>query len=270
VTLAHDEGWTTPVDSPYYPRLPAVYRSVRIQLAFFRANPGGVARFLPEPLVASAQGLCVAAGMDVPFCTSYGAFREIFLLLGCSFESRAGFYCSHVFHDGPAGIAAGREIYGTPKLFASVSVRQRDRAFASRARLGGETVISVSTATDRIVPASAIPALTPSWRLKLIPRADGAGLDVKQLIDGASAVQDQEVHFCAQGTGTVRLGKSALINLTPLEPVADGNAFYMECSYSEHFGTIVYDYLKHPPHAAATRTASELHTRPQQPEGPRS
>jgi acetoacetate decarboxylase len=267
MTLAHGDGWTTPVDSPFYPRLPAVYRNVRLHLVFFQAKPDAIAGFLPDPLVASPEGLCVAAGMDVPFCASYGPFREAFLLLGCSFEARAGYYCSHVFHDGPAGIAAGREIYGTPKVFAALSVRQRDRTFASRARLGGETVLSISTATHRAVPAESIPALAPSWRLKLIPRADGSGLDVKQLIDGASAARDQQVHFCAQGSGMVRLGRCALVDLTPLEPVAHRDAFYMECSYSEHFATIVYDYLKRPAHAAATGAAPELHTR--QPEGRR-
>jgi acetoacetate decarboxylase len=269
VRLGHDEGWTTPVDSPFYPRPPAVYRNVRFQLVFFRASPHAVAQFLPDPLVASDDGLCVAAGMDVPFCTSYGAFREIFLLLACSFDMRAGYYCSHVFHDGPAGIAAGREIYGTPKLFASLSVGQRGRAFSSKARLGGETVISVSSATERVVSADAIPPLTPSWRLKLIPRADGAGLDVKQLVDGASAMQDQQVHFCAQGRGTVILGKSALIDLTPLQPAAAGDAFFMECSYSEHFGTIVHDYLKHPARVAAG-TARDLDSGRKQPQGRRS
>ena len=83
-----------------------------MQLVFFEASPESVTGFLPEPLEASESGLCVAGGVEVPYSSSYGAFEESFLMLACRFRDRSGFYCSHMFHNGPAGIAAGREVYG--------------------------------------------------------------------------------------------------------------------------------------------------------------
>ena len=108
--LPHDEGWAIPFDSPYYPPLPAHYRGVWFQHVFFEADPAAVSRFLPEPLEASPDGLCTAVGIKVPFSTSYGAFNEAALMLRCTFRGEAGWYISHVWHDGPAGIAEGREI----------------------------------------------------------------------------------------------------------------------------------------------------------------
>ena len=75
--LKHDDGWNIPTDSPFYPSLPAIYRNVKFQYVFFHADPAAVQELLPEPLQATEDGLCVAAGIDVPFCTNYGAISRI-------------------------------------------------------------------------------------------------------------------------------------------------------------------------------------------------
>jgi acetoacetate decarboxylase len=242
----HDD-WTIPIDAPFYPRLPAVYRNVKCQLVLWSAVPEAVARFLPEPLEPWPEGRCAAAGLEVPFSSSYGPFEEAFLLLACRFRNQPGYYCSHVFHNGPAGIAAGREIYGTPKLYARIAVTRSGRAMTTEAALDGVPVMRVTTVTDAEVPAPDLPALVPSWRLKLIPRADGPGPALKQLIDCGGTTRDQVVHFAGRGRGTVWFGATPTADLTPLAPVAQSEAFYFETSYSEHWGQIAYDFLKPSP-----------------------
>ena len=253
MSLGHNEGWCIPPDSPFYPPLPAIYRNVKMQLLFFHAPVAAVKAFLPEPLEASPDGLCMAAGLEVPFCTSYGPFLEAFLQLKCTFGREEGYYCSHVFHDGPAGIAAGREIYGTPKLYSDLTVRYVDRAMTTEARLGGVRVLELSTHAGSVVSADSLPSLAPSWRLKVIPRADGPGPALKQLIDGSKAGRDQTVHFCARGKGALSFGASPFLDLTPLHPVDYGDAYYLETSFSESlYAEIVYDYLA----KAESRTAN--------------
>ena len=122
MAVAHDNGRTTPVDAPFYPALPAWYRDVQVQSGHFRADPMAVARFLPGPLKASQGGECVAAGIKMPFSTAYGAFNEAAFSFKCSFRDQSGWYLSCVRVDRPRGIAAGREIYGTPKIFAQLDV----------------------------------------------------------------------------------------------------------------------------------------------------
>ena len=242
--LKHDEGWNIPADNPFYPPLPAVYRNVKFQFVFFHANPAAVQDFLPEPLEATEDGLCVASGLDVPFCTNYGPFQESFIVMQARFRNQTGFYCSHVFHNGPAGIAAGREIYGTPKVYAGLKVRQVDRCMVTETSLGGVPVLNISSSMEEIASHDAMPSLTPAWRLKIIPRADGPGPALKQLIDCSKTTQDLEVHFMAKGQGRIVLGASPLCDLTPLAPVKYGDAFYMESSYSEGYAEVVYDYLR--------------------------
>tara|TARA_B100000809_G_scaffold262160_1_gene312533 strand:+ start:996 stop:1280 length:285 start_codon:yes stop_codon:yes gene_type:complete len=62
-------------------------------------------------------------GIQVPRCSAYGAFDEAVVQLACTFGDQSGRYCSHVWHNGPAGIAAEREIYGTPRFLADIQLR---------------------------------------------------------------------------------------------------------------------------------------------------
>lgn len=251
--LKHDDGWNMPAGSPFYPPLPAVYRNVRFQFVFFHAAPDAVQEFLPEPLQAAADGLCVASGLEVPDCENYGPFEESFIVMKCHFQDQTGFYCSHVFHNGPAGIAAGREIYGTPKVYADMKVTQSGRRMVTETYYGGGPVLRIASSVeagdpqDADAPHDAMPALTPAWRLKIIPRADGPGPAIKQLIDCTETTQDVEVHSFAQGKGTIELGAAPRCDLTPLAPLEYGDAFHMESSYSEGFARVVYDYLREDP-----------------------
>jgi acetoacetate decarboxylase len=241
--LAHDDGWAIPFDSPFYPMLPAWYRDVQFQQVFFRADPAAVARLLPEPLVASPDGECVAMGIRIPFSSAYGAFNEAAVDLRCSFRGQNGWYTSHVWHDGPRGIAAGREIYGTPKIFSEIEIRHVDAAMLTRASIGGVPAITISSTMEEAIELSAIPALTPSWRLKIIPRADRPGPAIKQLIDGTSATIDFEGRASFRGRGTVHFEPTPFGDLTGLRPLEYGDAYYFEADYGEGFAVIAYDYL---------------------------
>ena len=245
--LKHDDGWNIPAGSPFYPPLPAVYRNVRFQFVFFHAAPAAVQNFLPEPLQAAEDGLCVASGLEVPHCANYGSFEESFIVMKCHFRDQTGFYCSHVFHNGPAGIAAGREIYGTPKVYAEMKVTHADRAMVTETSYGGGQLLTIRTRMETDAHHVATPALTPAWRLKIIPRADGPGPALKQLIDCTETTRDLEVHAFAQGKGTIELGASPRCDLTPLTPLEYGDAFHMESSYTEGYARVVYDYLSETP-----------------------
>jgi len=221
--LPHNEGWCIPPDAPFYPALPAIYRGVKFSLLFFKASPRAVADYLPEPLEPDPDGACVVGGIDIPFCSNYGPFQEIFMGLKCTFRGASGYYTSHAFHDGPAGIAAGREIYGTPKIYSTVSVKQIERSVLSEASVGGVSVVRMSTTAEQAATSNTMPPLTPAWRLKVIPRADGPGPAPKQLIDCTHATKDLVIHYIARGNGSVALMASPLIDLSPLQPVSTGD-----------------------------------------------
>lgn len=244
--LPFDEGWTIPFDSPHFPMLPALYRNVQLQFVFFEADPAAVGRLLPEPLKPDPDGQCVAIGLRVPFSTAYGAFNEAVVEERCTLDGRPGWYCSHVWHDGPRGIAAGREIYGTPKIFSEIDVRLIEGTMLTRASMAGVPVITISSTLETAVPPDDLPDLTPAWRLKMIPRADGPGLAIKQLVDAGPATSDSVTHAAYRGRGTVHFEPSPLSDVTGLAPRRFGDAWFVETSYAEGFGRIDLDYLAEP------------------------
>ena len=88
-----------------------------------------------------------------------------------------------------------------------------------------------------------LPNLTPSWRLKAIPRVDGRGADVLQLIDGAKVTSDVDVHVCRAGDGVVQLDPSPIYNLADFTPREYYGAYYLEQDYTEGYGEVVHDFL---------------------------
>jgi len=64
------------------------------------------------------QGICVAKGISIPWSANYGAFEESVVTVPCAFEGQAGYFTPVVFLNSRSSIPAGREIYGTPKVFA--------------------------------------------------------------------------------------------------------------------------------------------------------
>ena len=242
-----DDGWTMPFDHPYYPLLPATYRNVRTQSVFFEADPDAVARFLPEPLKPSPDGLCVAMGIVVPFCTAYGPFNEALLMLKARFRGTDGWYIPIIWHDGPAGIAAGREIYGAPKVYATIDIGFDGPTMRTVASMGGVPVITVASTLDEPVSPEAIPSTAPDWRLKVIPRADGPGPALKQLVDASGANQDLTIAAAFRGRGAVTLGASPLSDFSPLAPRGYRDAWFAESSFQEGYGRIVHDFLAERP-----------------------
>lgn len=238
-----DGGWAIPYRFPFYPRLPATYRDVRAQHVFFEADPAAVARFLPAPLEASDDGACVAIGIIVPFCSAYGAFNEALLMLKARFRDRMGWYIPIIWHDGPAGIAAGREIYGAPKVYATLDISVEGSTMRSVASMDGVEVLTITSTTAESIPPDALPSLAPDWRLKFIPRADGPGADVKQLIDASGANRDVTVAAAFRGRGEVAFGAAPSSDFTSLAPRVAGDAYFAESSFLEGYGRVAFDYL---------------------------
>jgi acetoacetate decarboxylase len=247
-------GESMPAHRPYYPPLPTHYRDVRFQLVYFRADPAQLRTLLPEPLEPGPEGapdgLCVAFGIDVPFSSSYGPFHEAGIQIKVVFHGQTGFYNSHLYLDNVSAICSGRERWGAPKEYAAVQMEQQNNLFVTRTIKDGVKIMEITSTLGAPTTPEALIPMFPSYRLKLIPRADGPGPAIKQLV--TATPQDITTHLLYQGEGTVHFGASANSDLRPFAPLKEVAAFYQVASYTETYGEIVYDYLRErrPHHAA--------------------
>ena len=235
-----------PVSSPYFPRPPARYRGLCAQTVLFRADPNRVADLLPECLTPAPDGACAAIGVDAPWSSHYGAFQAIVVAAGCRFEGQAGFYVVVQYVNSRGSIPAGREIWGTPKVWADMRVEQAERVMATTASVGGVDIAAVRSTAHRPCDPADLPDLTPMWRLKAIPRADGNGLDVLQLVSGGRQGADTVVHVSRAGDGVVEFRPSPVFDVMGLEPREFTGAFYAESDFTEDFGVVDRDFLKEP------------------------
>ena len=233
-----------PAFSPYYPMPPAHYRNVRLQYVFFRADVLAVERVLPACFEASEDGFCAAMGLAVPWAANYGKFEESVLSVKCTYQGQVGYFSPVVFLNSRSSIPAGREIYGTPKVYAEMEVGMDERVMYTETRLAGVSVLSIRSTMQRTATMEEMPELVPSWRLKVIPRADGKGVDVMQLIDGANVSSDVTVHVCRAGDGVVQFNPSPIYDLSDFTPREYYEAYYVEMDQTEGYAEIVHDFLQ--------------------------
>jgi acetoacetate decarboxylase len=240
--LAADAGYAMPAQRPYYPPLPTYYRDVRFQLVYFRADPARLRALLPEPLEPAEDGLCVAFGIDVPFSSSYGPFHEAGIQIKVTFRGESAFFNSHLYLDNVPAICSGRERWGAPKEYAEVQVEQHSNLIVTRTVKDGVPIMTITSELGEPAEPDEMIDMFPSYRLKLIPRADGPGAAIKQIV--AASPQDVTSHLLYRGSGTVHFGASAKSDLRPFGPLEEVAAFYQVASYTESYGEVVYDYLQ--------------------------
>jgi acetoacetate decarboxylase len=233
------EGWAMPAGNPYF-QLPCYYRGTRTQSIYFLADLGAVYDFLPEPLEPAASGLCGVITVHAPFTSSYGEFSVSYLLLHATFQGQLVFYIPHLFENNPSAMCAGREIWGTPKVFAEVTLEERHQTLIGRTLVNGVPLIETASVSGAPCDPAEVPT-APVLRLKIIPRADRPEAAIKQLVTGGNT--DQVIHSLAKGNGSVHFGTTDLADLAGLQPREIVGTYDQLSDHTETFGEIVFDYL---------------------------
>ncbi len=237
--LSLADGYGMPPHKPYYSPLPTQYRNVRFQMLYFRADPDRVATVIPEPFEPSSDGLCVAFTIEVPFCSDYGPFSESGFMERVIFDGKPGYYTSHVYLDNVKAIVSGRERWGTPKEFADVELRIEGGALTGTTTVEGLTLMTMRTEMGEPASEDDMMPMFPSYRLKIIPKADGPGFSLKQVVSVGPT--EATTHALFKGTGSLGLHPAVDWDLAALEPVDTLDAFYSESSYEETYGEVVYE-----------------------------
>lgn len=244
MTIPLDQISSMPAFSPYYPAPPARYRGARTHTVRFRADPAAVDALLPACLEPAPDGECVAWGTDAPWSSHYGAFQTAIVAVKCAYEDATGYFILVQFVNSRGSIPAGREIWGTPKVWADVNADFDERVIVTDARLAGTAVISIRSTMQRHSQPSDLPDFAPLWRLKVIPKADGPGAEVMQLIDGSDVNTDIVTHVLRAGDGVVEFKPTPVFDLSSLAPREYLGASYAERDFTEGYGRVVRDFLK--------------------------
>jgi acetoacetate decarboxylase len=239
---ALNEDYTTPVDSPAYGPLPTIYRGVSFNYVYFTTDPGNIETLLPQPLKPCEEGLCAAFSIKVPFSSSYGAFNEMGVVVQAVFNGKKVFYLPALFLDNDSAIAAGREIYGSPKKYAQIELTENAGIFTGTCKRNGAELIRIDTKITGPLIDGDLPDIFPVYNLKMIPSITGSGPAIKQLT--STGVFNSKLYDPYLCSGTVQFNVSSVSGIHVLKPQKMIGASQYVMDYDQGYGEIVYDYLK--------------------------
>jgi acetoacetate decarboxylase len=119
-----------------------------------------------------------------------------------------------------------------------------ERVMVTDTHVGGGNAMSIRSTMHKEARPEELPQLTPAWRLKVIPKIDGTGPEVMQLVDAAKATSDVTVHVSRAGDGVVHFEPVATYDLSDFTPLEYLGAHYVEMDYTENYGEVVRDFLR--------------------------
>ena len=233
-----------PAFSTYFPKPPALYKGVKSHQVHFKADKNAIDRVLPSCFEPSDDALCIASGMTISWCSNYGQFEESTLSVKCKYKNQEGYFCVIAFLNSKSSIPAGREIYGTPKVFASINVGMDERIMYTNTVIANQSIMNIRSSMEKKIEVNQLPQTDHSWRLKVIPGAEKNTIDVMQLIDGKNVQSDQKFHTIQSAKGVVEFNQMPIYDLSDFTPKEYYGAYYIDTDFTENNAEVIHDFLK--------------------------
>ncbi|MBZ8132706.1 acetoacetate decarboxylase family protein [Afifella sp. IM 167] len=175
-----------PDRSPLYKPLPRLYRDLRKLSVFARGDMEGIRKALPAEFEPASDIVeffvmhCPIVHDDADPIMGPRAYSEGGVVLGARYNGMLGGHVAYEFVTTDDAMCGGREILGYPKKFAEVDLAEDGKTIEGTVRrLGRDLIVASFEETEAPVEK---PVLQPRLQVKRIPRADGKGYDVNQVI----------------------------------------------------------------------------------------
>jgi acetoacetate decarboxylase len=215
-----------------------MFSNAKLLSADVRINAETSAYLLPKPLAFSNPATATIFVADYP-STSFGSvYREAAVFLHVEDEKGPAIFCSWIVVDDDTALIGGRELLGTPKKMAEVTlvedgnkvtgsvVRKDIEVLRLETTLGASTENPSSFASCRMVNAIS----TPITGMKLYDMPPAG----------------ERIHKARQAPGTITVNPSVRDPLNLMEPVPEIDAQYLLLDFGapkspEEMGTLTTD-----------------------------
>ncbi len=237
-----------------YPLFPHAYRNVEDLVVGFEATADAVRPFLPRDVEPDGDIIsCQAKFRWTPFSV-HGPYHETYVSATVRFRGQRYRFLLLAYTDNESALAAGREIWGAPKKLGRMARSWANLDGASSEHLVGTLdrpqtmrLMTLGLVCDRVLEPSAAEPL-PTLLLKLVPRADGSGPEIAQLV-----VLHGSAQFVKSADGSAMLfeGRPSLSfdaastadPLWLLRPLRLTGGTFARIDFEHGPGTVVWDYL---------------------------
>lgn len=211
-----ENPFTVPERSPLFKPIPRFYKGYRKISLLCEASTEGISKALP-PGFECESNLIEVFVMHCPEVYDVANpemgprnYMEGGVVLHARYGDLVGGHVAYEYVTTDDALAGGREVWGYPKKLGEVSFEELagGEIHASVSRLGRKLIDARFAPGD--APAFTKPGLQPRIQVKRIPRADGQGYDVDQVIRNELRAPKVQQHV--RGSGSVSLGGSPIMD----------------------------------------------------------
>ena len=235
-----------PACSPSYPFGPYRFINREYFIIVYESDPKAIRAAVPEPLEPVAENLVYYEWIRMPDSSGFGDYTESGVVIPCTYKKEPCNFVAQMYLDDDPPIAAGREIWGFPKKYASPKLEVAVDTLTGTLHYSGQLVAMgtmaykhESLARD---PAKTMAALTKTQvNLKLIPDVNGKPA-IAQLVSYALT----DITVKGSWTGPARLHLIPHVNAPaadlPIRQIVGGRHFVADLTLP--YGKVLLDYLK--------------------------
>ena len=215
-----------------------MFSDAKVLSADVRINADTSAYLLPKPLAFSDPATATIFVADYP-STSFGSiYREAAVFLHVEDEKGPALFCSWIVVDDDTALIGGRELLGTPKKMAEVTLAEDgDKVTGSVIRKDIEVLRFETTLGASIENPS-------SFASQRMVNAIGTPITGMKLYDMPPA--GEQIHKARQASGTITVNPSVRDPLSMMEPAPEFSAKYLLLDFGapkppEEMGTLTTD-----------------------------
>lgn len=232
-----------PIANPAYPRGPYRFYHREFMIITYRTDPDKLRAAVPEPLQIEGDPLVKYEFIRMPDSTGFGDYTESGQVIPVTFNGKKGSYTHRMFLNDHPPIAAGREIWGFPKVLASPTLQADIDTLVGTLDYGP---VRVATGTmgykhkqvDSETVKTALAA--PNYLLKIIPHVDGSAR-ICELVE--FYLKDVDVKGAWTAPAALSLFPHALAPVADLPVQEVVSALHFIADLTLDLGTVAHDYL---------------------------
>jgi acetoacetate decarboxylase len=235
--------------SVIYPSPPYLYEEYRKLSAFCEGNEKEIKRIIPSPFEYISNIFEVSI-INITKISGLRPYMEAAMAVPVKYKDIIGGHVVYEWTSTDDALCAGREIWGYPKklLDRAELIETQSKIYGNVWRKGVK-ILSINCKIRKKTTNFKPPILQPRLQLKIIPRANGIGDDIKKIIRiPVKGWLPYEATSLKTGETTVSFEESEADPLYKLMPLRVLNGVYAIGSFTLGYGEEIAD-LNSPSHS---------------------
>ncbi|MFJ7727709.1 acetoacetate decarboxylase family protein [Neobacillus sp. NPDC097160] len=110
------------------------------------------------------------------------SYMDCAIVVPVKYGDKYGGYYIYEYENNDAAIAAGRDLWGYPKKYAEIILKEQDGEIYGYAKKDGEVFLELKADTSKAIGKISEPKITPHFNIRTIPKTTG-GIYFQEIIE---------------------------------------------------------------------------------------